>query len=214
MCATATPGRSAPDQGLRAGRTRAGECSGGILAHIRTTPKLWAGLRELVFGSLDGSADLSGLGFAPVEGHVPVFGRVSDVLALPASPWTAPREGLPPRLSWRGRLVRARSARSAGEARGLRSMRRQSVAGDKRNLGRCARTPQRPSRCAAQEAAAVAAALSLAQLAPEYDGHGGPAPSRCRGSGAARSTRAGGARGGGARIPAGGRRCDGADADS
>ncbi|MBU4464536.1 MAG: hypothetical protein KKH75_01690, partial [Actinobacteria bacterium] len=65
------------------------------IAHLRTTPKLWARLRELVFGSLDGSADLSDLGFAPVEGNIPIFGRVSDVLALPGDPWTAPREHLP-----------------------------------------------------------------------------------------------------------------------
>ena len=65
-------------------------------AHIRTTPQLWAGLRELVFGALDGSADLSDLGFAPIEGNVPIFGRVSDVLALPGEPWRVPREKLPP----------------------------------------------------------------------------------------------------------------------
>ena len=65
-------------------------------AHIRTTPQLWAGLRELVFGSLDGSADLSDLGFAPIEGNVPIFGRVSDVLALPGEPWRAPRRSCPP----------------------------------------------------------------------------------------------------------------------
>ena len=64
-------------------------------AHIRTTPQLWAGLRELVFGALDGSADLSDLGFAPIEGNVPIFGRVSDVLALPGEPWRVPREKLP-----------------------------------------------------------------------------------------------------------------------
>ncbi|MFT4220523.1 MAG: hypothetical protein QM611_08410 [Microbacterium sp.] len=74
------------------------------LAHVRTTPRLWARLRELVFGSLDGSADLSDLGFGPVEGKVPVFGRVSDVLALPGEPWSPPRgaapEGFPDRVDW------------------------------------------------------------------------------------------------------------------
>lgn len=65
------------------------------LAHVRTTPRLWARLRELVFGALDGSADLSDLGFAPVEGNVPIFGRVSDVLALPRDPWTPPRHDVP-----------------------------------------------------------------------------------------------------------------------
>jgi hypothetical protein len=66
------------------------------LASVRTTPRLWAGLRELVFGSLDGSADLTSAGFAPVEGAVPVFGRVSDVLALPSEPWTADGHDVPP----------------------------------------------------------------------------------------------------------------------
>jgi len=74
------------------------------LAHVRTTPRLWARLRELVFGALDGSADLSDLGFAPIEGSVPIFGRVSDVLALPDTPWTAPRgnvpEGFPQKVDW------------------------------------------------------------------------------------------------------------------
>ncbi|MFT4229595.1 MAG: hypothetical protein QM602_04825 [Microbacterium sp.] len=74
------------------------------LAHVRTTPRLWARLRELVFGSLDGSADLSDLGFAAVEGNVPVFGRVSDVLALPGEPWTRPPHEVPPgfpeRVDW------------------------------------------------------------------------------------------------------------------
>ncbi|MFE1645716.1 hypothetical protein ACFM35_09085 [Microbacterium sp. P01] len=65
------------------------------LAHVRTTPRLWARLRELVFGTLDGSADLSDLGFAPIEDKTPIFGRVSDVLALPGEPWAPPRELLP-----------------------------------------------------------------------------------------------------------------------
>ncbi|GAA1984329.1 hypothetical protein [Microbacterium pumilum] len=77
--------------------------SAGI-AHVRTTPRLWARLRELVFGSLDGSADLSDLGFAPVEGSTPIFGRVSDVLALPDDPWTPARDevpdGFPARVDW------------------------------------------------------------------------------------------------------------------
>ncbi len=77
--------------------------SAGIV-HVRTTPRLWARLRELVFGALDGSADLSDSGFAPVEGSTPIFGRVSDVLALQADPWTPPREEVPEeypeRIDW------------------------------------------------------------------------------------------------------------------
>lgn len=56
----------------------------------RTTPRLWRRLRELVFGSLDGSSDLSELGFAEVEGKVPVFGRVSDVFEAPDQLWSPP----------------------------------------------------------------------------------------------------------------------------
>lgn len=56
----------------------------------RTTPRLWTRLRELVFGALDGSSDLSDLGFAEVEGKVPVFGRVSDVFEAPDQLWTPP----------------------------------------------------------------------------------------------------------------------------
>lgn len=73
-------------------------------AHVRTTPALWLRLRELVFGALDGSADLSSAGFVPVDDVVPVFGRVSDVLALPEHPWIAPREivpeDFPERVDW------------------------------------------------------------------------------------------------------------------
>lgn len=74
------------------------------MAHVHTTPALWAGLRELVFGALDGSADLRDAGFVPVEGAVPVFGRVGDVLALPDGPWESAGHDVPPgfpaRVDW------------------------------------------------------------------------------------------------------------------
>ena len=54
---------------------------------IRSTPKLWSRLREIVFGSLDGSSDLSGIGFTPIDGSVPVFARVNDVLPSPENVW-------------------------------------------------------------------------------------------------------------------------------
>jgi hypothetical protein len=54
---------------------------------IRSTPKLWSRLREIIFGSLDGSSDLSGIGFTPIEGSVPVFARVNDVLPSPENVW-------------------------------------------------------------------------------------------------------------------------------
>ncbi|KQO99628.1 hypothetical protein [Leifsonia sp. Leaf264] len=58
----------------------------------RSTPKLWAALREMVFGSIDGGADLADRGFEEVEGRVPVFGRVSDVMHDPTDLWPVPRE--------------------------------------------------------------------------------------------------------------------------
>ena len=63
---------------------------------IRSTPRLWTNLREMVFGALDGSSDLSALGFVPVDGKIPVFGRVTDVLVAPHSAWEAPEGALPP----------------------------------------------------------------------------------------------------------------------
>lgn len=77
-------------------QARAEAAAPAAVSHIRSTPRLWARLREQVFGSLDGSADLSDLGFEPIEDAVPIFGRVSDVLALPDHPWVAPRQLVPP----------------------------------------------------------------------------------------------------------------------
>ncbi|QHC65718.1 hypothetical protein GSU68_03375 [Rathayibacter sp. VKM Ac-2759] len=86
------------------GRARVEAGAPAAMAHVRTTPGLWAGLRELVFGALDGSADLRDAGFVPVEGAVPVFGRVGDVLALPDGPWEASGHDVPPgfpaRVDW------------------------------------------------------------------------------------------------------------------
>ncbi|MGF6823114.1 hypothetical protein M2317_002025 [Microbacterium sp. ZKA21] len=72
------------------------------MSSVRTTPRLWARLRELVFGSLDGSSDLSELGFEKIEEKVPVFGRVSDVFPDPDEVWTI-EEGpanLPVPVDW------------------------------------------------------------------------------------------------------------------
>lgn len=72
------------------------------ISRLRTTPRLWARLRELVFGALDGSSDLSDLGFASIEGKVPVFGRVSDVFPAPDEVWNVDGgpEGLPLPIDW------------------------------------------------------------------------------------------------------------------
>ncbi|PPF78901.1 hypothetical protein C5B96_13775 [Subtercola sp. Z020] len=63
---------------------------------LRSTPRLWTGLRELVFGSLDGSADLEDRGFTPIEDKTPVFGRVSDVLPDSTDVWQFPASPVPP----------------------------------------------------------------------------------------------------------------------
>ncbi len=76
----------------------------GVIVPVRSTPRLWAGLRHLVFGSLDGSADLSEYGFAPIEDKLPVFGRVSDIVLDPEEFWSYPSRpvprGLPDRVNW------------------------------------------------------------------------------------------------------------------
>lgn len=95
--------------------TRAALAAPAGVAAQRTTPRLWSRLRELVFGALDGSADLAELGFEPIEGAVPVFGRVTDVFPSPDETWSTddgPAD-LPDPVDWyalarsdpRGRLV-------------------------------------------------------------------------------------------------------------
>ena len=85
-------------------RARGAAMSPANIAHVRTTPRLWSRLRELVFGSLDGSADLAEVGFVPIEESVPIFGRVSDVLALPESQWrislSEGPDGFPDPVDW------------------------------------------------------------------------------------------------------------------
>ncbi len=58
-------------------------------SRIRATPRLWKGLRALVFGTLDGSSDLSADGFVPTDGVAPVFAKVTDVLLDPHESWEA-----------------------------------------------------------------------------------------------------------------------------
>lgn len=54
---------------------------------VHASPRVWEGIRTLIFGSLDGSSDLSEFGFDPIEENVPVFGRVADVVADPKEQW-------------------------------------------------------------------------------------------------------------------------------
>jgi hypothetical protein len=65
------------------------------IAAVRSTPGLWSKLRELMFGVLDGSADLSEVGFAPIEDKVPIFARVSDVIQPTDDRWQFPLDDRP-----------------------------------------------------------------------------------------------------------------------
>ena len=51
---------------------------------VRSTPELWSNIRDLVFGMLDAS-NLERLGYPASENGLPIFYRVSDLFADPAS---------------------------------------------------------------------------------------------------------------------------------
>lgn len=74
------------------------------LGDLRSTPSLWQGLRELVFGSLDGGFDLSDRGFAPLENKTPIFRKVANLLQNPEDAWVFPSENrpdsIPPSVGW------------------------------------------------------------------------------------------------------------------
>ncbi|MEI6039580.1 MAG: hypothetical protein WCQ52_07835, partial [Actinomycetes bacterium] len=55
------------------------------------TPKLWSGIRRLLFGMLDGS-DLSEFGIKESEGLVPVFSSTSQVISDPGGSFKIPTE--------------------------------------------------------------------------------------------------------------------------
>ena len=65
------------------------------LGDLRSTPSLWQGLRELVFGSLDGGFDLSDRGFAPLENKTPIFRKVANLFQNPEDAWVFPSENRP-----------------------------------------------------------------------------------------------------------------------
>ncbi|MBH0008612.1 hypothetical protein [Salinibacterium sp. SWN1162] len=103
----------ARDQSLLAARDRAAEVVAlakgkermvleSTLVH--STPRVWEGIRTLIFGSIDASSDLSDNGFAPIEGKIPVFGRVVDVVADPREVWKPKsargRQMFPTALEW------------------------------------------------------------------------------------------------------------------
>lgn len=55
----------------------------------KTSPKLWASIRRLVFGMLDGS-DLKEFGIEPKEGRVPVFARTGQIISNPSEAFAIP----------------------------------------------------------------------------------------------------------------------------
>lgn len=55
------------------------------------TPKLWSGIRRLLFGMLDGS-DLSEFGIKESEGLVPIFSNTSQVITDPGNSFKIPAE--------------------------------------------------------------------------------------------------------------------------
>ena len=90
------PSRSTGSTTNRRGSTSSSSsrCLGFV---VRSTPVLWSSLREMVFGSLDGSGDLEERGFVRVEGRTPVFGRVADVIHDPLDTWSPPSNCEAPR---------------------------------------------------------------------------------------------------------------------
>lgn len=55
----------------------------------KTSPRLWASIRRLVFGMLDGS-DLKEFGIEPKEGRVPVFARTGQIISNPSETLAIP----------------------------------------------------------------------------------------------------------------------------
>lgn len=69
-------------------------------SEVRSTPALWTNIRDLVFGMLDAS-NLERLGYPESENGWPIFYRVSDLFADPATKIeVAADEGEPIELSW------------------------------------------------------------------------------------------------------------------
>jgi hypothetical protein len=59
------------------------------LAQVKSSHSLWQGLRELVFGSLDGGFDLAWVGFQPLDDdRKPIFKSPSAIFPLEYSRWS------------------------------------------------------------------------------------------------------------------------------
>ncbi|GMA93075.1 hypothetical protein [Homoserinibacter gongjuensis] len=64
-------------------------------------PRLWAGLRKLIFSAVDGSANLDET-FSPIDGRVPVFDSLDPIAPDPRGGWEhpSPPRGFPARVTW------------------------------------------------------------------------------------------------------------------
>jgi hypothetical protein len=76
------------------------------LSEIRSTPYLWSSIREMIFGSLDGGADLSAKGFPRVDTTIrPIFRSPEDLFPSPAAVFELTKnpsfpEGMPASIDW------------------------------------------------------------------------------------------------------------------
>lgn len=67
-----------------------------------SAPRLWSGLRKLMFSAVDGSAAPPDGGFDEIDGRLPVFDSLQPVSPDPRSGWVHPEPppGFPPRVTW------------------------------------------------------------------------------------------------------------------
>jgi hypothetical protein len=76
------------------------------LSQVRSTPSLWARIRDLIFGTLDGGSGRPDSGFPLVGDEVrPIFRSVSNVFSHPDFTWNFPEnsnlpEGVPQSFTW------------------------------------------------------------------------------------------------------------------
>lgn len=96
-------------QGLLAERERAARTANAApvrLSEIRSTPYLWSSIREMIFGSLDGGADLSEKGFPRVDSTIrPIFRSPIDLFPSPDAVFELRQspsfpQGMPTSIDW------------------------------------------------------------------------------------------------------------------
>lgn len=96
-------------QGMLADRERAARTANAApvrLSEIRSTPYLWSSIREMIFGSLDGGADLSEKGFPRVDSTIrPIFRGPDDLFPSPDTVFELRHspsfpQGMPSSIDW------------------------------------------------------------------------------------------------------------------